>query len=389
MGRPLNKKYFGNTNDIFPAASGDNIGGEGIASVTITSAGDYNGILPTVTFGTPEEPHGVTATGTVNGKLTNNTVVAAGGSDYDIGDVLSLSGGAGPTRATATVTRVVTRDDNGIVLVNGGNANDVGDEYWLESAGWSTPLKVRVTASTAGVATAITVVQNGIWAGPGAAPTGNQNGTFHMGPGSIDGNGAGLVFSIASSAYAVSTISVTEQGVYTAVPTNPVATVVAPAGGTGATLTAHWGVRSVTITQEGSGYISAADAAPTFVGTAVVAATGTSVLTNQYQNALVGINLATGKVVDIVKQESSNGYWVDTGTDVILLNLAPSTDAHGLYIEATDSNSNTYWVRKIEGRLVTLGTEGGTGTQWNDYGRAEWNFNSAVAGVSVVVANAA
>lgn len=387
MGRPIKKKFFGNTNSgvVFPGGD-NNIGGEGIASVTITNAGDYTGNLPTVSFGIPSIPTGIQATGTVNGKLLGTTIVAAGGLNYDIGDVLSLTGGSGPIRATATVVRVTTRDNNGITLINGGDNNDIGDEYWLESAGWTVPLKVRVTASTDGVATAIDVVQNGIWSGPGAAPTGNQNGTFHMGPGSIDDNGFGLVFSIAASAYAVATVTVAEVGEYTSVPTNPVATSVVPTGGTGATLTAHWGVKSITMTENGSGYISVADAAPSFsAGTA----TGTSVLEATQENAIVGINLDTGDVVDIVKQESSDSYWVNTGSGVILLDLAPSNASYGLYIRATDSAGGTYWVRKLEGRTATLGTEGGTGTQWNNYGRAQWTFGSPVAGVSVTIRNAA
>lgn len=386
MGRPIKKKFFGNTNyGVVVPPSDNNIGGEGIASVTITAAGDYTGTLPTVSFGTPDIPTGIQATGTVNGKLLGTTVVAAGGSSYDIGDVLTLVGGTSSTTATMTVASVITRDNNGVALVNGGSANDVGDEYWLESAGWSTPLKVRVTASSGGNATAITVVQNGVWSGPGAAPTGNQNGTFHMGPGSIDGNGVNLVFSIAASAYAVNGVTVAQEGTYTAVPANPVATT-SPSGGTGATLTAHWGVKSITMTQNGSGYITVADAAPAFSSGA---AAGTSVLQATQENALVGINLASGNVVDIVKQESSDSYWVNTGSDTMLLSLAPSTASNGLYLRATDSAGGTYWVRKLEAKTAILGTEGGTGTQWADYGRAQWTFESPTAGVSVTIRNAA
>lgn len=386
MGRPIKKKFFGNTNTGVVTPGGDNnIGGEGIASVTITNAGDYTGTLPTVSFGTPEIPTGIQATGTVNGKLLGTTVVAAGGSDYTIGDVLTLSGGAKSATASVTVASLVTRNNNGITLINGGTANDVGDEYWLEE-GWTTPLKVRVTASSGGNATAINVVQNGVWSGPDAAPTGNQSGDFHMGPGSIDDNGSGLVFSISYSAYAVNTVTVNQEGTYTSVPTNPVTTTVTPVGGSGATLTAHWGVKSITMTENGSGYISVADAAPTFSSGA---AAGTSVLEATQQNAIVGVNLATGDIVDIVKQESSDSYWVNTGSDTILLDLAPSNASYGLYIEATDSDGDTYWVRKLESRTVTLGNEGGTGVQWKDYGRAQWTFNSPVAGVSVTIRNAA
>lgn len=386
MGRPIKKKFFGNTNEgVTTDTSDNNIGGEGIASVTITNAGDYTGTLPTVSFGTPEIPTGIQATGSVNGKLLGTTIKAAGGSNYKLNDVLTLVGGTASTAATMTVTSVITRDNNGITLVNGGSANDVGDEYWLQSTGWTVPLKVRVTASSGGVATAINVVQNGAWYGPGAAPTGNQSGTFHMGPGSIDANGSGLVFSIAASAYAVDGVAVTQEGTYSAVPSNPVATTVSPAGGTGATLTAHWGVKSITMGQHGSGYISVADAAPQFSSGA---AAGTSVLEATQQNALVGIDVSTGNVVDVIKQESSNSYWVLTQTGTtILLNLVDNSAAHGLYLQATDSVGGTYWVKKLAAYRVTLGPI--TGTQFNENDTTTWTFDTPVAGVSVKIRNAA
>jgi hypothetical protein len=66
MGRPLNKKYFGNRNFGTAVTTDDGIGGKGIASVTI--AGVWSGFTQatsTVTFSAPQLPGGVTATGTV------------------------------------------------------------------------------------------------------------------------------------------------------------------------------------------------------------------------------------------------------------------------------------------------------------------------------------
>ena len=45
----------------------------------------------------------------------------------------------------------------------GGNANDVGDEFEFRHANFATPLRVRVTASSGGVATAVSIVNGGIW----------------------------------------------------------------------------------------------------------------------------------------------------------------------------------------------------------------------------------
>ena len=65
MGRPLNKKYFGNRNiGSTSVTTDDSIGGNGIASVTI--AGSWSGFTQatsTVTFSAPQLPGGVTLDG--------------------------------------------------------------------------------------------------------------------------------------------------------------------------------------------------------------------------------------------------------------------------------------------------------------------------------------
>jgi hypothetical protein len=66
MGRPLNKKFFGNRNIGTTGTADNGIGGNGIASVTI--AGSWSGFTQatsTVTFSAPQLPGGVRATGTV------------------------------------------------------------------------------------------------------------------------------------------------------------------------------------------------------------------------------------------------------------------------------------------------------------------------------------
>ena len=65
MGRPINKKYFGNRNTGTAGTADDGIGGEGVASVTITNGGsNFDPANTTVTFSAPQLPTGVTATGT-------------------------------------------------------------------------------------------------------------------------------------------------------------------------------------------------------------------------------------------------------------------------------------------------------------------------------------
>ena len=103
----------------------------------------------------------------------------------------------------------------------------------------------------------------------------------------------------------------------------------------------------------------------------------------------MGIDLSTGDVVDIVKQESSYSYWVETGSGQKLLNLADSTGSDGLYILAVDSVGGTYWVKKISAHRVTLGTLGGTGVQFGEDETTTWTFGTPEAGVSVLIRNAA
>ena len=50
-----------------------------------------------------------------------------------------------------------------ISILNGGNANDVGDQFEFRHAKFASPLRVRVTASNAGVATAVAIIDGGIW----------------------------------------------------------------------------------------------------------------------------------------------------------------------------------------------------------------------------------
>ena len=67
MGRPLNKKYFGNRNTGVSSPTDDGLGGEGVASVTLGGTNNSSGFTngASVTFSAPQEPNGVTATGTL------------------------------------------------------------------------------------------------------------------------------------------------------------------------------------------------------------------------------------------------------------------------------------------------------------------------------------
>ena len=75
MGRPLNKKYFGNRNVGTGASGDDGLGGNRVSSVTIDTPGSYT-TATTVTFAAPDlaGAGGVTATGTLVYEALSATV---------------------------------------------------------------------------------------------------------------------------------------------------------------------------------------------------------------------------------------------------------------------------------------------------------------------------
>jgi hypothetical protein len=57
-----------------------------------------------------------------------------------------------------------------VAVRNGGSAVDVGDEFEFRHASFATPLKVRVTASSVGVASAVTILDGGVWTDESSNP---------------------------------------------------------------------------------------------------------------------------------------------------------------------------------------------------------------------------
>jgi hypothetical protein len=126
MGRPLNKKYFGNRNT-------PPVGGEGVASVTLVNRGSYT-TRPTVTFAAPSLAGGVTATGTVSSEAVS-AAVTAGGTGYLVGDLLTVTT-AGGTAVFAVAT-----------LAGDGSTGQVAT-VTVDSAGVFTTLAAGAQATT-------------------------------------------------------------------------------------------------------------------------------------------------------------------------------------------------------------------------------------------------
>jgi hypothetical protein len=410
MGRPLNKKYFGNRNIGTTGTGDDNLGGEGVGSVTIDASGGYTSGLPTATFSVPDlgGVGGVRATGIVHGNGLS-AATTTNGTGYQVGDVLTVVGGTRTSAATFPVARIVGLGTPGIT--DGGTLYDVtdvnvGDLVTFTHANFPvTPLIVRITAVTGSTATAIAVEQQGIWTGTGAFPTSMADGvngftattTARSGG---DDNGNGLILSFTGSnwgLYSFGTVAV--QGDYTVAATNPVS--FTGGTGTGAAATINFGVSGIEITEKGSGYISVSDAAITFGTVADGGAAATPVLTTEngtlysagnQENAIVPYakttSGGTSKVADIIRQASATRFQVRTadGTAVCALKASAVSAQGEMTITATDSDGGTYFVTKIGNGKATIAQD--TGTQFADGASVKWVLGSAQQGYSVKLSNA-
>ena len=96
MGRPLNKKYFGNRN-IGTTGTGDNgIGGEGIASINWSELGDFQGnsnvqVLTAIpALPAPTLPSGVQATWTMQFEV-ESVFTGSGKTDLEVGDTFGVA----------------------------------------------------------------------------------------------------------------------------------------------------------------------------------------------------------------------------------------------------------------------------------------------------------
>jgi hypothetical protein len=95
MGRPLNKKYFGNRNVGSLSVTTDNgIGGASVASAAIATPSSYTA-RPTFAFSTPSLPTGVLATGGIVSEVLSAAVSGTQTGTYVIGDLITISTAGG------------------------------------------------------------------------------------------------------------------------------------------------------------------------------------------------------------------------------------------------------------------------------------------------------
>jgi hypothetical protein len=319
MGRPLNKKYFGNRNlGSSSTTADDKLGGKRVASITIDTPGSYT-TATTVTIATPDlaGAGAVQATGTIVYEALSATVSGTM-VGYSVGDLLTVT-----TAGGSAIAYVAT--------IGGTGGDDV--------------LTVNFTG------------------------TGASRGSF---------------ISLAAGAQATTTSD----------------------GGTGCELTVTYRVKSITITEQGSGYTDAADAAVTFgagaaAGTAVLETdSGSAGAYGNNENSIVTYAYLTGGSLlrsDIVKQSNDRRYKVEnaTGTGICQLKTSALANAAGeMNIVATDSDGGTYFVSKLTSRKAVLvpaavaRLSSSAGSQFASGTSAKWTFGSAVEDTTVTIENA-
>jgi hypothetical protein len=374
MGRPLNKKFFGNRNigrngregttkqyglnrshysqgegtmHSVPAGD-DGIGGEGLASVNFGAGnrGAYLARIPSVTsVDKPTLPGGVQAIGSVTHVQAVSAQLWDEGQGYNVGDIFTTTG----TGTTATF-RVTSLRVQGFTVANptaaGNTAYDLVNVVALDnsnsnggnSANWASPFVIKpITVGTGGNSTKLsggTVAQSGRWTGTGTPPASftltadNTRGTTGPGAGfglpnyggTGDCNAAGAILNIT---WGIGDFELVTDGDYTAVPAAHTS-VVRVSGATptqAAQLDVFYGVKTVAFSERGSGYTGVEAVAFSTVTGDEVRAVGAVVLTvdtgfvgsaTNQENAIIARVYYDDQVqiADIIKQQNARSYVV-------------------------------------------------------------------------------
>ena len=334
MGRPLNKKYFGNRNI-------GGVGGQGVGSVTLASnnsIGYTNGSA--VTFTAPDIPNGVTATGTITtfaiaGALTDKTTYTRSGTSV---------------AATGTYTNVVQKA--------GGTTAGTGAKFTIvKSTSATTYASVAITLTNAGsgYATGTTLIIDGASLG-GVTTTNDLTLTITTFVGTT-GTISGFVITNAGSGYSVA----------------PTISAIASPGTVGTTT-----YTPVLATNSGA-VGSATNKEPAIIAYAWVSGSRVKVDIVK-QEASRRYAIRTASLV-------ANEPWSVRSAILVSHDSATTNE---MDINATDVNGNTYYVTKLTAHkaLLTRRTQNGSNAWIYATGQtAPWKLVAAT-GIYVQVDNA-
>jgi hypothetical protein len=416
MGRPLNKKYFGNRNigtsgDQIGGNNSNNqnyaddrIGGEGIAGAnfqpsipdSVYGSGAYLNSIPHVlSIAPPTLPGGVQAVADVATVKAVHAVVnqsgTPNGADYLSGDILTVTTGSPTTPAKFTVGALKV---SGFTIVDGNDGNTahgyaVGDTLNFANGVVLTVATISGNGSGGypvglGPVTSLTLTNAGSYTGV-TPPTGTVGHTNTLG-----GTGCTVNFS-----WGVKDVTVLVAGVYPIVAGSANITSVTHGDLTastaaGCTLDIFYGVNTIQVNEKGSGYYGSE--AITFtdanVGLSETRASGFIALTqdtgavgsstNQENAIVIYANIAGGGALigDIIRQVSTRRYKVRTtaGVGIVELESGDSTPNAGKAMIIATATGGTYYVTKLTAHRATLATKTGDGVL---NGQAvEWTFGS-------------
>jgi hypothetical protein len=331
MGRPLNKKYFGNRNVGTASTTDNGLGGNQIDSVTLNASylGNYT-TRPTITFPDPDYVLlGATTATAVIVSEANTATVTTSGSGYVAGDLITLVAADGGTG----IAYVATTSSGAIASVNfTGTGADRGTFNALPGAkfavGGTAPKAVTLTGGGSGGE--ITVY-------------------FRAKSVTMTNKGSGYTTAIITSGTTVTGVS---------------------AGMTQATSGTVVFGSSTTVGNNENAIICYAYL-PTSAATGLISGAGGS-------STVLG---------DIVKQRGRITYTVETAQGLGKVKLVNTSTlvAGQMYIQATDSVGGTYYVSKLFSRTAVVYP--GTGTQFSTGTRVLWTFGTPVVNKSIKIAN--
>jgi len=314
MGRPLNKKYFGNRNTGSASTTADNgIGGEGIANVTFSNAGTFAGnsnVAPITApaLPAPSLPSGVQATWTIAYEV-EGVSTGAGKTNLAVGDTFEY------TELPGMIAKVTD--------ISGANA------------------VFSVTTTGASRGDALTLAQI-------------PQDTIGINLTKIAGTGTAITF-LVDVTFHVRSVTITEKG------------------------SGYVGTETFTFTKPGT--TSGAVPVGTIVLTTDTGAVGSS--TNQ-ENAIRMTAFLTGGSatdVDILKQVSTNRYKVTDGTRTGIVQLQNSlANAAGEgSVRLVDTDGGTYFATKITSRKVVITRGTGVQAAFTTGASVKWNMTAATA----------
>ena len=395
MGRPLNKKYFGNRNFGTTGTGDDGIGGSRVASVTLGTLGSYTA-RPTVTFSDPDllGVGGVRATGTVTSEVVSAAVSGTQTRAYP-----TAAGAIGFNTAGSTFTATVT--SAALTTVVRATATTIGFDAASANVAVSgnsihiTGASITGTLSIGGVA--IAAGQIYYTGAPSTTTSATLYATYADAVSAtnpltiVAGTGVGgATFTHGVTFGVVTALTPVARGSYEALVASGDAVVATAGVGAGLTITPTYRAKAVVITNKGSGYSDVADAAPTFTqsvtGTSVleVDSGGTYTIGNN-ENAITCFAFVTGgsrKAGDIVKQVSTDRYLVETADGTMICRLViDGADAAGeMDITAVDTAGKTYYVSKLTAHRARLHRYGSAGHVFPDAASQAWAFDAATTG---------